>query len=165
MRRLWMLLGAAAAVAAALFWLWPASPEARIRRELRELVAAVTKTGPEHPVAAAARAKDAAGRFVGRPVIEFDLMPGAVETRDDLVAAVFQARSWAETLTVETFGDEIEVDPGATSAVMRLSARATALRDGGYEKAVREFELKWVRTAEGWRIAEARSLQAIRPLP
>lgn len=165
MQRMAMVLGLLVAAVAIGWWMWPVSPERLILREFGTLVQDVTKPGPEGPVASAARAKEASERFVERPEIEFDRLPGAVETRADLAAVVFHARAAFDSLAIATYDERVEIGPGGTSAVMRLSARATAVRAGDREADAREFELRWVRTAEGWRIAAARAVEAIRPVP
>lgn len=163
-RALLIAMTVSAAVLTA-WWLWPVPPERLILRELGTLVKDVAKPGPESPVASAARAKEASERFVERPEIEFDRLPGSVETRADLAAVVFHARAAFDTLAVATYDERVEVGAGGTTAVMRLSARASAERAGDRETDAREFELRWVRTADGWRMAVARAVEAIRPVP
>ncbi len=160
-------MGAAAvvALAAAVGWWWRSGDEAHLRRRLLELAALAGKSGAEPWFESARRAEQIAAMF-DEP-FSFDPASewtGAADSRSELKALILHARTRLRSLRVEVSGVETDVDAGRTAAVQRCAVAVEAVADGVSERQVREAELRWRKTREGWRIAEARAVDVIRPL-
>jgi len=159
-----LALGAAIAVALVV---WPMRPtdEARIRRSFADLIRTLEKTAQESPVASVQRADRAANLFA--PDCRVDVgWPGvsAVASRAELRQAVVRGRAMLSSLRIVVRDETVAVSPDRSTAAHRFTARALAERRGATESAVKELELGWVRTSDGWRIGSVRPVDAIRPL-
>jgi ketosteroid isomerase-like protein len=89
-------------------------------------------------------------------------LPLPVRQRQDLEGLMFQARSRLDGIDLAFKDVSVHVAPDGETALMSLAARITLDHSGEREVSWKELELDWVRTPEGWLIASAKSLQAIR---
>lgn len=166
-----MRRGAAAAVllaactAAAVFaWHRYHRDEARLRRAIGELAGLVSKEPGEAPLASAARARAASDFFAPGAVLSDAFRPRLPAGRDALAAAILHARARADRIGVTLHDVQVEVGPGRSNAVMRVTATASVQGGGMREGETREARLDWVRTDAGWRIARLAPGDALRPI-
>lgn len=156
---------AALGAAVAAGWLLRPTDEARIRRALADLVAAVGKSGPESPVAAARRAERAAGWFLPDCEVRIERAGlGTVATRGELRQAIFQARAAMDSLRIGLHDQSVTVSADRSGAVHGFTARAEAVHRGDPESAVQEVRIQWRRTPDGWRIRSVSTIEGIREI-
>ena len=75
---------------------------------------------------------------------------------------MFQARSRLDGIDILFKDISVDINADSTGALMSLAARVTLDHSGESETSWKELELTWVQTPDGWLIASAEGLQAIR---
>lgn len=153
-----------ATAAAAIWWMRP-SDGARIRKGMAELIATIGKTAAESPVAAVQRAGKAAGWFTEDCTIRIDRPElGTISSQNELRQSVFRVRALLDELRVSLHDETVAVAPDRAVATHHFTARARARRQSVSESAVKEVEVLWRRTPDGWRIRSVETVEAIRPI-
>lgn len=153
------------AATAAAIWRMRPSDEAHIRRGMAELIATVEKTAAESPVAAVQRAGEAAGWFTEDCILRIDRVElGTISSQNELRQSVFRVRALLDELSVSLHDETVAVGPDRSGATHRFTAQAQARRQSVSESAVKEVEVLWRRTPEGWRIRSVETIEAIRPI-
>ena len=89
-------------------------------------------------------------------------LPMVVRQRKELESLMFQARSHLDGIDLHFKDVTVILGENPTNALMRLAARISLDHSGESEVSWKELELTWVRTPDGWQIAAADSLEAIR---
>jgi ketosteroid isomerase-like protein len=161
-----LLAGAAVLVAAATggFFLLRScgDPDIRqIRRTLNEALETAEVHARENQLAAAAHARRL-GRFV-TPDVTFGnrTMPVVIESRENLMMAVLQARTILSQLAIDPHDIEIELRSDRKSALMTLSAHITADGPAGPETAWKNVRVEWTKQDDQWLVAR---VQAVEPI-
>ncbi len=163
----WIKLGVPLALGAAVLvgWLVSDSDEARIRKGMARVMAAIEKTGPETPVAAVRRAGEAADEFMESCEVRIDRAElGPVASRNELRQTVFRLRGMLDELRVSLHDESVELDPDGAAASQHFTARARARHQEATEEVVKEIAVLWQRTPDGWRIRSVGTIEAIRPV-
>ncbi|MBM4154620.1 MAG: hypothetical protein FJ221_06275 [Lentisphaerae bacterium] len=163
--RILVAVPAVLAVAVGIGWLLRPTDEARIRRALADLVAAVGKDGPESPVGAARRAERASGWFLPDCEVRIERAGfGTVATRGELRQAIFQARAALDSIRIGLYDPSVTVSADRASAVHGFTVRAEVRHRGDPESAVQEVRIEWRRTPDGWRIRSVSTVEGIREI-
>lgn len=165
MNRLPQVVIVLALVALAYFgyrWYAGAGDEGRIRAALEELAAAVSEPGGEGLAQLTHAA--ALGAFFAADV---EVNPGApyapFRGRDTLMAMAAKVSAPGQGLDVRFVDVEVDVAPGGTEAVARMTATVAergALADRGID--AREIEMAWRKTDGNWVIARVTGIETLR---
>ena len=135
-------------------YLWLADDERIIHAKVDELAELASKEGEETVFVGVGQARRIANHFteefvlgMGRP------FPDGTGTREDLMAAVTQARGGVDELRLRVSDRDLTVDASGESAVMELTGRGLLSYQGhGRREDVRRFRVEWVKVDGDWLI-------------
>lgn len=140
--------------------------ETRLRRTLNELAEQMSKGDSESLIASAARAERIAARFAERDVrICVEGAPDFSGPRDDVKAAVFQARSQVQKLHVSILDLQTEITPDGVRATQRFTAHAWADSPTAEDHAIREVRMDWVKSDGEWLIQSIEASEGLKRIP
>jgi len=142
-------------------WFLSPGDEGRIRAALDELAATVSQSGGEGLSQMTRAAK--LGSFFAVDV-EIDLGPPYTpfRGRETIMAMAAKAAVPGEGLDVRFVDVEVEVAPGGTDAITRMTAIVSD-RSGAFDRGLdaREFEMVWRKTEGEWVIQRVTGIQAL----
>ncbi len=133
-------------------WRWHHRDEAVLRRRFDALLRVASFESPASGLMAAAYATELSGWFTEDAEFNVPDVRG-VSGRAEIRSLAFQARSRAQSLALSASDVELAVDGDV--AWLQAWIRARLVRGREEDRSREPVELRWVRTAEGWRIASA----------
>lgn len=164
-RRTFILILAAGLAVGAAAWRLRPTDEAKIRRAMGTTVAALEKSSAESAIASIQRAERAVEAFADECAVDIGRTEvPSVASRGELRQMVFQGRAMLSSLRIDVRDESVVLSPDRTGATHRFTALVTADRRGSEDSAVKELEVRWIRSPDGWRIRSIRPVEAIRPL-
>ncbi|MCX7817772.1 MAG: DUF4440 domain-containing protein [Kiritimatiellae bacterium] len=155
------------AVVAAAGWWWRRPREERwLKRELFRLCHLAEKHG-EEPLVEAARRAERIAALMSEDVRLSSEHPWSVSlnSRREAGRAILEARAALDWLSVAIEDLQTRLAPDRATAEQRCTVRVCVRGADWSDVQARELSLRWRRESDGWRIAEVRVVEVIRPLP
>jgi len=135
------------------FYGWWTSDERQLRRQLGELEASIEKSGEESNLAAVDRARRLTGLLAERFTVVLEPYAGSVSDRGELQRLFFAYRSGYDTISADFDAEEIEIDPVARIANMKVEAVLLGQRKGGGPgREGYRLVLRWVENGGDWQL-------------
>lgn len=137
-------------------------PEGEIRKQLSELQELVSYAPDEGDLASLTKVKRLGGLFTEDVPIELTGFAGArrVEGRKQVQQAAMAARSQAAGLEASLHDITVQVAEDQMSAIVEATGRAKVI--GESSSMVQDFLFTFEKTPDGWLIAKARTVEALR---
>ena len=158
-----LLLGIVVALGIWGWQVWFPGPEQVIRRQLTELARLASISPNEARLKKLATAEQLAGFCTKDVEISVDV-PGrstfTISGKDELRETVIGARSSGSSVTVEFVDVSVNVAPDKTTAVARLTAKATIPGDNVPQ--VQELKIDFKKVEKDWLVNHAETVRTLR---
>jgi hypothetical protein len=158
--KLVVLLVIAAGIA---YWLWPASPEGIIKKQLMEVAKLASFGSNEAPLAKLSNSQKLALHFADELEILIDV-PGRAHqqvfhTHDELLQAMMAVRSTLGSLEVQFLDINVSVGPERTTAVADLTARIFIAGDKDF--IIQEIKISLRKISGKWLIYRVETVKTL----
>ncbi len=155
-----LLLGAA--VYFGYYYFWLEDDERAIHGRVDRLVELASKDGEETVFVGIGRARDIADHFAGEVRLDMGRpFPSGRADRDELTAAIGQARANVDQLRLRVSDRELEIDDDGRRAVMELTGHGDLTARQGQGREVRRFRVEWVKEDGEWLIEKIELLDIL----
>ncbi|MDD3605333.1 MAG: hypothetical protein PHD86_09130 [Kiritimatiellae bacterium] len=145
-----------------LAWFLQGRDERQILRRQKELVELLSKTAPEKELAALTRARQISVLFTDPVSTGMEPYLTGSHSRQDMAGLAYHLRSMVEELSIEIADHKLEIKPNGDSAVLAAVARAKARSGGEWMSDLREVEMRWSKTDDGWLVNAVTFTSAIK---
>lgn len=145
-----------------LTWYFQGRDERQILGRQKELVELLSKTGPEKELGALTRARQISNVFTDPVSTGIQPYLSGSHSRQEIAGLAYHFRSMVEELSIEIADRKLEIGPDRRTAVLAAVARAKARTGGEWTSDLREVEMRWIKTEDGWLVTDVTFTSAIK---